>query len=246
MTNMTIRSTRSRLVRSGLMVTVALVASTTLIGVQAAGATSPPPTGSAVIANGSGPLPSGGSADQFTLTLPSGAACPADSATGGFQVYSYLVPQSTDLSTLNFKGGHPSTGLGLFITGTYYHANTAVGSPALVYNIPSTFTFDAVFKKTTLSTLLNGGSVGVWELGLACGDTNNGGALSNYWNTEVTFTASTSDPDGFVWSDTPGAATPEVPYALVLPVLGAAIIGGAVLIRRRRSAGSPVVGTPAG
>ncbi len=199
-----------------------------------------------MIANSGGALAAGGSAEQFTLTLPSGAACPGDSATGGYQVYSYLVPQSTDLSTLNFKGGHPSVGLGLFTAGAYYHANTAVGSPALIYNIPSNFSFDAVFQKTNLNTLLNGGSSAVWELGLACGNVNANGALSNFWNTEVTFTASSSDSDGFMWSDTPGATTPEVPYTLILPVLAVAIIGGAVVIRRRRSVGSPTVGTPAG
>ena len=33
----------------------------------------------------------------------------------------------------------------------------------------------------------------------------------------------------------PGTGTPEVPYALVLPVLAATVIGGTLLIRRRRS-----------
>ena len=33
----------------------------------------------------------------------------------------------------------------------------------------------------------------------------------------------------------PGTGTPEVPYALALPVLAAAVIGGTLLIRRRRS-----------
>jgi hypothetical protein len=37
----------------------------------------------------------------------------------------------------------------------------------------------------------------------------------------------------------PGTGTPEVPYVLALPVLAAGILGGMVLVRRRRSTGAP-------
>ena len=33
--------------------------------------------------------------------------------------------------------------------------------------------------------------------------------MTDYWNTEVTFTADNSDPNGFVWSDTPGPCTAD-------------------------------------
>jgi hypothetical protein len=55
------------------------------------------------------------------------------------------------------------------------------------------------------------------------------------------------DGGGSVWSDPffigpsvadPPSSTPEVPYVLALPLLAAAIVGGTVLVRRRRS-GSP-------
>ena len=48
------------------------------------------------------------------------------------------------------------------------------------------------------------------------------------------------DPRHWVWSNSflvsgnPGTGTPEVPYALVLPVIAGAIFGGWVLLRRRR------------
>jgi hypothetical protein len=95
-----------------------------------------------------------------------------------------------------------------------------------------------------VATLLAGS--GVWEVGIAC-DLN--GVLTSYWNTQVTFTASNTDAGGFTWADAPGAPTappetPEVPVTLALPVAAAVIVGGYVLMRRRRahtaSAGTPV------
>ena len=54
-----------------------------------------------------------------------------------------------------------------------------------------------------LTTLLANG--GVWEAGLLC--SNSTGAVTDNWNVEVTFTASGSDPNGFVWS-TAASTTP--------------------------------------
>ncbi len=167
-------------------------------------------SGNAVIANGSSDAEqdSGGSADLFTVNLPSGAACPADSATGGFFVYSYLVHKGTDFSTLTFVN-HPSVGLGLFTnTNTYFRSNTAVGSPALITQIPATLQFAALLKNSSLAALLYSGTTGVWEAGIACADSNSAGALSNYWNTEVTFTANAADANGFTWAQVVGTTTP--------------------------------------
>jgi hypothetical protein len=179
-------------------------------------------SGNAVIANGStdAEQDAGGSADLFTVNLPSGAACPADSSTGGFYVYSYLVKKGTDFSTLTFVN-HPSVGLGLFTnTNAYFRANTAVGSPALINQIPSTLQFAALLKNSTLATLLYSGSTGVWEAGIACADSNNGGALSNYWNTEVTFTASSSDANGFTWAQVVGSTTTTDPSTTTTTTAG--------------------------
>ena len=41
--------------------------------------------------------------------------------------------------------------------------------------------------------------------------------MTDYWNTEVTFTSNGSDPNGFVWSDTPGRA-PSAPAAPPRPL----------------------------
>jgi hypothetical protein len=205
-----------------------------------AGAATPSYQGPATLANqttsGSN---SGGSTDLFTLNLPALAACPGDSTTGGYLVDSYLVPQSTNFGTLSFSGGFPSTGYSLYNSSSnkaFAAANTATGTGQVI-GIPQTLELGAQVghSKPTLTNLLGG--TGVWEVGIAC---ELSGALTSYWNAEVTFTASASDPDGFTWAAVPGpqtppAVTPEVPYALILPLLGAGIIGGILLIRRRRS-----------
>jgi len=192
---------------------------------------------------------SGGSADNFTVNLPAGAACPGDTTSGGYLIDSYFVPQSTDVTTLSFTGGFPSTGYALY-NSTNNHpfeaANTNSGTGQIA-GIPQTLQFGAQVTRShpTKATLLAGS--GVWEVGIAC-DLN--GTLTSYWNTQVTFTPSTTDGGGFTWTDAPGAPTappqtPEVPVALGLPVAAAVIVGGYVLIRRRRVHGAPT-STPAG
>ena len=85
-----------------------------------------------------------------------------------------------------------------------------------------------------VSTLLYSGTSGVWETGLVCA--NSSGAVTDYWNAEVTFTASGSDPNGFTFAAVPGVGTgsPEVPLPILLPLMAIAIFGGAYGINRRR------------
>ncbi len=144
-------------------------------------------------------LASGGSNSLFTVSLPLGAACDGDTASHGYHVYSYLVPKGTNLSTVTFEQ-NPSTGFGIFDANDDYYGpvNTGIGT-GLVLNAPNNFQWAplAAVSSTLLST-----TGGVWEAGLACANTS--GVLTDNWNTEVTFTASSSDPNGFVWSDVPG------------------------------------------
>jgi hypothetical protein len=212
------------------------VAAATLGGVGTAGASTL--NGVATIAdpNTLSALASGGSATPFTITLPANAACDGDTASDGYHVYSYLVPEGTTITGLTFTT-HPSSGGGLFNgSGNYYGpANTAIGTGQIV-SIPTTLAFAANVTKgvISLSSLLSSGtSPGVWETGIACANTS--GVLTDYWNAQVTFTASGSDPNGFTWTFTPPAVTPEAPYTLLLPLLAVAIVGGSIVIRRRRS-----------
>ncbi|MGD0381479.1 MAG: hypothetical protein ABSC30_16005, partial [Acidimicrobiales bacterium] len=76
------------------------------------------------------PLTSGGSATSFTVALPSQAACSGDTATDGYNIESYLVPQGTVPTSITFTGGVPSTGFGFFSSnGTLFGpANTAINT----------------------------------------------------------------------------------------------------------------------
>src|SRR3984957_11486805 len=96
--------------------------------------------GTATITDASlNPLSSGGSTTQFSLPLPANAACTGHTATGGYHVYSYLVPQGTDITTITFTT-HPSTGFGIVNnTGVYYGpVNTAINTGQIV-SIPTNF-----------------------------------------------------------------------------------------------------------
>jgi hypothetical protein len=195
--------------------------------------------GVATIANpGTGAaLPSGGSATTFTVTLPSGAACPGDSI-AGYKVFSYLVHEGTDPATVAFGTGFPSVGYGFVDnTSTYYgNVNTAL-TTGQVPTLPTNFKWSALVQSgggsLPLSEVLYSGTTGSWVAGIAC---VKDGAVTNHWTTPVTFTASGTDANGFTWAAVPGAPaeTPEVPLPILLPILGLAIAGGAYGINRRR------------
>jgi hypothetical protein len=195
---------------------------------------------------------SGGSQVQFTVALTQSPAtppahCRGDTANGGYHVYSYLVKQAnfpadlTSLSFVNFPSGFGTTAFGYFdATGTYYGpANTAITTGQII-NVPFNLTWDGLAQaagggsSANAILLYNGGTSGVWEAGIVCADTT--GAVTDYWNNEITFTASSSDPDGFTWTDVPTLPnpTPEVAWAVLLPVAAVAAFGGSVLFLRRR------------
>jgi hypothetical protein len=203
------RSWTTATVRGVTLAAVALMAAGSMLLVleRTAAAATPTFSGPATIADGSSDQTelNGGSASQFTFNLPSAAACPGDTTTGGYLVDSYLVPQSTALSSLTFSSGFPSAGFALYNSANnkaYVAQNTNTGTGQIT-GIPNTFEFDSTSQvghnRPSLTNLLSG--TGVWEAGIAC-ELN--GALTDYWNTEITFTASTSDPGGFVWTQVPG------------------------------------------
>ena len=194
-------------VRGMTVAAVALIAAGSMILTfeHTAAAATPTYSGAATIADGSSDLTelSGGSAALFTFNLPAQAACPGDTTTGGYLVDTYLVPEATMVSSLSFSGGFPSVGYALYDSSNnkaWAAENTATGTGQII-SIPNSFEFGAQVghSKPTLTNLL--ANSGVWEAGIAC-ELN--GALTDYWNTEVTFTASTSDAGGFTWTQVPG------------------------------------------
>jgi hypothetical protein len=156
-------------------------------------------------------LASGGSTTPFSATLPANASCSGDTASSGFHVFSYLVPKGTAVSGITFTE-FPSTGYGFVNNiGTYYGAANTAATTGQVISIPNNFQWAPLVNNdgVALSQLLNSGTTpGVWEGGIACA--NSSGVLTDNWNTEITFTASSSDPTGFVWSDVPGPSGDHV------------------------------------
>src|SRR5580704_1082852 len=96
-----------------------------VLGVTAASAATT--NGVATIENGSESAPLTGvqgSATPFTVSVPAGAACDGDTATNGWGVVSYMVPQSVygtngaNLPSLvSYSGGFEQVGLGYFAAG---------------------------------------------------------------------------------------------------------------------------------
>jgi len=205
--------TPGRLRRRLLTVACAsLAAVATLVVATAAPASAATVNGIATIASPGTitPLNSGGSKTQFTVFLPSRAACSGDTATHGYHVYSYLLRDGTALSGVTFVN-FPSTGYGFVDSlGTYYGpANTAVGTGQIVA-IPNNLEWGPLVSADSvpLSTLLYKGSgasaSGIWDAGLVC--TNTTGKVVDNWNTDVTFVAKAADPNGFTWTAVPGSS----------------------------------------
>lgn len=146
-------------------------------------------------------LNQGGSATPFTIMLPANSHCTGDTHTDGFLVWSYIT--SANPSTLTFSlgnaSGGPSSGFPLFETlvegqNSYGATATAISTG----NIAQTPTLDfSLFSATATSTTATL-PVGTYNVGIACATQT--GALDQFWNASVAFTASTSDPNGEVWA----------------------------------------------
>jgi hypothetical protein len=163
----------------------------------------------------------GASNDLLTVSLPAQAACTGDTANDGYHVFSYLIPQGTIsessfATTLNFTGppaGSPNEGLGLVeeSNGDVWEAKSTAPVTALILGIPADFQWAQLVTQDYYPLDGSGGLLydangsGIWETGIACA--NSSGAISDFWNTEVTFTESSSDPNGFTWSAVPGLGT---------------------------------------
>ncbi|HMK64096.1 MAG TPA: hypothetical protein VK386_10785 [Acidimicrobiales bacterium] len=241
-----------------------LLAAVTLVSVPAASASTLGGTATIVdgtTAGGGTSSTPGASTDLFTLTFPPGAACTGSSnGSPAYFEYSYLFPQGAVseanlASSLTFNGaGDPnqSWAFGLLTSnGQLFEAGDtapATSGPGQLANIPTNFEWaelvsgaNAPYTLTGAGGLLyNENTSGVWEAGIACAYNNGSGThvISDFWNTEVTFTAvSTSvDPNGFTWSAVAGLGTwvPEARWAVTLPVAGLAVLAGGWWVSRRR------------
>jgi hypothetical protein len=178
-------------------------------------------------------LGSGGSTTPYGVVLPSGASCPGDTAHDGYHVFSYLVPEGVSPTAVSFKTGDPSKWFGYIANGAYFGAvNTAEDSGAIV-GLPADFTWS---RLTPQDLFAKGVTTATWEGGIACADVH--GNVTDYWNSQVVFTASSADRGGFTWRvvQSPAAASSNVGLwiGVVLAILAVACAVVAVVLSRRR------------
>jgi len=222
-------------------VAVLAASATAVVGLGGGIASAEPAAGSLTVTDsGSNPqtLPYTvtGSSTVWGVQLPAGASCPGDTASGGYHVNSFIVPASVDPAALTYQAGLPVSG-----STTYYNLDDTTASPYQLENtapaVPPAVTGQVqplpqfeFFKDFRSPVNLASGN---YLIGFACADTN--GNTQALWDAPVTLTnTGTASTDSATFTSGAATATPEVPFAVVLPVGAAALLGGAVLLQRRR------------
>ncbi len=167
--------------------------------------------------------PAGGtSSTSFSLGFGSGSpiACPGDSATGGYRVQGFVVPNATNLDTMLFNSTGPNVAGGQALQdaggNTFVNGLTDITTGA-ISQLPGTFTFANNSPGDFTS--------GVYKVGVACSLSN---ATVSYWTKTVTITTNPSGgPAQINWAQgavpaapalttvTPGDATLAVAFGPV-------------------------------
>jgi len=195
-------------------------------------------TGSASITTPGGGALAGyqSSTTLYNITPPTGATCSGTGA-AGFLINTYLVAQG--VAPPGLSGGIPASGDTLYDTlGNNIYAVApgsvpvgGVGGAVEAGQLPASY--DIHFNKAAFGTLSTTPST--FEAGLDC--TNGSGTVTDYWNVELLVKSVPADAYGFQWEiNNPGTSLPETPLTVGLPLGGAAVLGGAYFITRRRSA----------
>jgi hypothetical protein len=178
------------------------------------------------------------------VSLPAVASCPGDTEHDGYHVYSYLVPAGHTPTEVRFTL-FPSRWSGYFSYGAYYGpVNTAPGT-GQVMTLP-------VFSWSRYSSYLDhlfpaGVRHATWEGGIACA--NSYGTVTNYWNTQILFTRTSSDPGGFVWrvvNPQPVSSSSTHVIVGITFLVVAVLLGGLVLVLSRRQRRQPIGGGTTG
>ena len=175
------------------------------------------------------------------MTIPQNPFSPGTPFASGQQITvsvpaNTLLPQHTNIHIVMCDagpGGAPPTGAFQCDNNTQY-ANTAVvnadGSLTItdfnVYALPSAALGETASNGTQCGSSTN-------ECILYIGPDQSVSSLPHVWSQGFQVVKTDAAETGTV---NPGDGTPEVPLAIGLPLAAAGLIGGSVLIRRRRAA----------
>jgi hypothetical protein len=157
-----------------------------------------------------------------------------------------MFPKALPPTEVSFKTGVPQgfgTGgrLGFFSGGQYVGAlNTAPGTGQVV-GLPQSYSWTRLTPKYLFA---GGATSATFDGGVACA--NRDGVVTNYWDTEIVFTSSKTDPGGYTWY-VPKSAQLVVsvgrsfPVGIVLVAVAVVLaVVAVVMIRRRRPGGHDV------
>jgi hypothetical protein len=237
-TSITCRRVFRDLARAGTVVSSAMLAVSILAALSAAdpnAAAAGTNAGNVAIVQplsaggGNAPLASGAATDAFQLSVPVGASCAGDTATGGYHVQSYIVPATVDPGILTWNSTGPvPLGVGATLrlplfssTGTkFVNGATAIatgGSPTgLVTGLPD-FSFGQIQSTGGLTTV----PVGRYNMGIAC--TATGGVEEKYWNVQIDVT----DVGGQIhWAAVAGTPTTTTTTTTTVAGTTTTVVGG--------------------
>ena len=149
----------------------------------------------------------GGSATNFTIALPAGAACPGDGtpAGGNYRWQTFIVSNSLDASQLKYAGGTPSiagAAAGTVVQPLFSSGNPIVDqNPALTTGAVTVAGTQFQFSVYPAGTF----TAGVYKIGVAC--TDSVGDTQRFWSAPLTIATAPS----FAW--TYGAAPSAITLA---------------------------------
>jgi hypothetical protein len=228
---------RRRIAGRGLAMGLAAAAAAIwLVGAPVTAGAATAGTAEIIVPGQTTPLKSGGSATSYGVALPAGASCPGDTAHQGYHVYSYLVPAGVSPTAVSFRTGDPSRWYGFVAYGDYYGAVNTEEGTGQITTLPDQFTWSR-FSSFMSDLFPHGARTATWEGGIACADTH--GVVTDYWNAEVAFTKTASDPGGFTWrvlTPPPASDNTSLVVGVVLVVLAVGFAVLTVALRRRQRA----------
>ncbi|MFP5489385.1 MAG: hypothetical protein ACLGHQ_13905 [Acidimicrobiia bacterium] len=186
------------------------------------------------------PLVEGDSTTAFTLRLPDDARCGGDSLNDGWRVHTFLVPESTDLSSMVYDANHPIGDGNLpmrDINGRLYvHKMTDVNpGPAQEAAIPPLPALTlAYWEPKDVPT-------GTYKVGVACAPASR--VVERYWDATIVVTEDREvDPGERRWEVAEDSRVPDEFPTIRVVLIGLALAASAVVVlitwqgRRARAA----------